>query len=106
MRFVLEWLDLVLRWTHVFAGILWVGTTYYFTWVGRRLGEEAAGVSIVHGGAFYTVRKQAAPPERLHAFLDWCSRRLTLERPADADDDGSAAAAEGQNDAQERNERE
>jgi uncharacterized membrane protein len=68
MRFALEWLDLVLRWTHVFAGILWVGTTYYFTWVGRRLGEEAAGVSIVHGGAFYTVRKQAAPPERLHWF--------------------------------------
>lgn len=68
MHFVLEWLDLVLRWTHVFAGIMWVGTTYYFTWVGRRLGEEVAGVSIVHGGAFYTVRKQAAPPERLHWF--------------------------------------
>ena len=68
MHFVLEWLDLALRWTHVFAGILWVGTTYYFTWVGRRLGEEVAGVSIVHGGAFYTVRKQAAPPEQLHWF--------------------------------------
>jgi len=68
MRFILEWLDLALRWTHVFAGILWVGTTYYFTWVGRRLGEEGAGVSIVHGGAFYTVRKQAEPPEQLHWF--------------------------------------
>src|SRR5207244_10648532 len=68
MRFLLEWLDLALRWAHVFAGILWVGTTYYFTWGGRRLGEEVAGVSIVHGGAFYTVRKQTDPPEQLHWF--------------------------------------
>ena len=68
IHFLFEWLDLALRWAHVFAGILWVGTTYYFTWVGRRLGEEVAGVSIVHGGAFYTVRKQTAPPEQLHWF--------------------------------------
>lgn len=68
MRFLFDWLDLALRWAHVFAGILWVGTTYYFTWVGRRLGEEAAGVSMAHGGAFYTVRKQATAPERLHWF--------------------------------------
>ncbi|HMC35487.1 MAG TPA: urate hydroxylase PuuD, partial [Myxococcales bacterium] len=68
IHFLLEWLDLALRWAHVFAGILWVGTTYYFTWVGRRLGEEVAGVSIVHGGAFYTVRKQTDPPEQLHWF--------------------------------------
>ena len=26
-----EWLNLLFRWTHVFAGIMWVGTTYYFT---------------------------------------------------------------------------
>src|SRR5690349_9482066 len=27
-----EWLKLILRWTHIFAGIMWVGTTYFFTW--------------------------------------------------------------------------
>jgi uncharacterized membrane protein len=68
VNFLIEWLDLTLRWLHVFAGILWIGTTYYFTWVSRRLGEEAAGVSMVHGGVFYTVQKQTAPPSHLHWF--------------------------------------
>src|SRR5438552_1974367 len=26
-----EWLNLIARWVHVFAGIMWIGTTYYFT---------------------------------------------------------------------------
>jgi len=30
----------VARWVHVFAGIMWVGTTYYFTWLDARLTEE------------------------------------------------------------------
>ncbi len=33
---VSEWLNLLARWTHVFAGILWVGSTYYFTWLDGR----------------------------------------------------------------------
>src|SRR6266851_5225592 len=34
-----EWVNLFLRWVHVFAGILWVGTTYYFTWLDGRFTE-------------------------------------------------------------------
>lgn len=68
MQVLVEWINLIFRWVHVFAGIMWVGTTYYFAWVSRRLGEQVAGISVVHGGAFYTVRKQRAPPERLHWF--------------------------------------
>jgi uncharacterized membrane protein len=34
-----EWTELILRWIHVFAGILWVGTTYYFTWLDGRFAE-------------------------------------------------------------------
>ena len=30
---VMEWFELILRWSHVFAGIMWVGATYYFTWL-------------------------------------------------------------------------
>ena len=39
-----EWIKLILRWVHVFAGIMWVGTTYFFTWLDGRfveLEEEA-----------------------------------------------------------------
>ena len=58
------WLNLILRWAHVFAAIMWVGTTYYFTWLDARLHEEAAAgtdekaqVWMVHSGGFYVVEK-------------------------------------------------
>ena len=65
-----EWLNLLFRWTHVFAGIMWVGTTYYFTWLDARLTEEekaiastgaSAQIWMVHSGGFYVVEKRKAP---------------------------------------------
>jgi len=65
-----EWLNLILRWIHVFAGIMWVGTTYYFTWLDARLSEEekaiantgsAAQIWMVHSGGFYVVEKRKVP---------------------------------------------
>jgi uncharacterized membrane protein len=62
-----EWLNLALRWFHVFAGIMWVGQTYYFTWLDRqftRLEKQSGSnpatpaVWMVHSGGFYTVEKQ------------------------------------------------
>jgi uncharacterized membrane protein len=58
-----SWLTFLARWVHVFASILWVGTTYYFTWLdGRFSEEEKAGkrdteVWMVHSGGFYKVIK-------------------------------------------------
>jgi uncharacterized membrane protein len=61
------WLTLLARWVHVFAAILWVGTTYYFTWLDGRMSEQekrggapgAGGpqVWMVHSGGFYRVDK-------------------------------------------------
>lgn len=65
-----EWLNLVLRWIHVFAGIMWVGTTYYFTWLDARLTEEEKAVAntgntaqvwMVHSGGFYVVERRKVP---------------------------------------------
>lgn len=65
-----EWLNLVFRWTHVFAGIMWVGTTYYFTWLDARLTEEEKAfattgttpqVWMVHSGGFYVVERRKVP---------------------------------------------
>src|SRR6476660_2621317 len=67
---VSEWLNLILRWTHVFAGIMWVGTTYYFTLLDARLTEEekaaantgnVAQVWMVHSGGFYVVERRKVP---------------------------------------------
>ena len=74
-----EWLNLIIRWIHVFAGIMWVGTTYYFTWLDARLTEEekafanseiAAQVWMVHSGGFYVVEKRKVP-DLVSRTLHW-----------------------------------
>ncbi len=74
-----EWLNLVLRWVHVFAGIMWVGTTYYFTWLDARLSEEekaaantgtSAQVWMVHSGGFYVVERRKVP-DLVSRTLHW-----------------------------------
>src|SRR5207247_9439994 len=75
-----EWLNLSVRWIHVFAGIMWVGQTYYFTWLDgqftkleKQSGSNAAAskVWMVHSGGFYSVEKQKSlgvEPEQVR----WC----------------------------------
>lgn len=66
-----EWLNLALRWTHVFAGIMWVGATYYFTWLDRRFHTtDPDQVWMVHSGGFYVVNKtgRPSPSHTLHWF--------------------------------------
>lgn len=69
---VSEWLNLVFRWAHVFSAILWVGSTYYFTWLDGQMKKKAdAPVWMVHSGGFYTVVKQktlTVPPTEVHWF--------------------------------------
>jgi uncharacterized membrane protein len=92
-----EWLNLLFRWFHVFSAILWVGSTYYFTWLDGRFQEEEreagakgegdAGkveVWMVHSGGFYVVEKRKTPSlRRLHWFrweaaMTWLSGILLL----------------------------
>lgn len=82
MNYVLqEWLNLALRWVHVFAGIMWVGATYYFTWLDRRFHTtDPDEVWMVHSGGFYRVTKTGthSPEHTLHWFkweaaLTWLS---------------------------------
>jgi uncharacterized membrane protein len=90
-----EWLNLNVRWVHVFAGIMWIGTTYYFTWLDARLTEEEKAVAdtatpaqvwMVHSGGFYVVEKRKLPDlfsRKLHWFrweaaTTWLSGMLLL----------------------------
>ncbi len=91
---VVDWLQLLARWAHVFAAILWVGSTYYFTWLDGKLTEEereakegeTPQVWMVHSGGFYVVEKQKGAkllPRRLHWFrweaaFTWLSGILLL----------------------------
>jgi len=90
-----EWLNLGLRWFHVFAGIMWVGQTYYFTWLDGQFGKlekqaaksgTSSNVWMVHSGGFYTVEKQKTlgiAPERVRwfrweALMTWLSGMFLL----------------------------
>jgi uncharacterized membrane protein len=87
-----DWLDFLFRWLHVIAGIVWIGSSFYFIALDNHLTEPkderalAEGVGgeawEIHGGGFYVVRKyRVAPPvlpERLHwfkweAYTTWLS---------------------------------
>jgi len=66
---VREWLNLAVRWTHVFAAIMWVGQTYFFTWLDHAFHNEKQ-IWMVHSGGFYIVDKQKRP-ELLNQTLHW-----------------------------------
>lgn len=82
------WLQLGVRWLHVVAGVVWIGTSFYFVWLNNKIrhapdlpeGSEAE-LWAVHGGGFYRVLKYARLsklPETLHwfkweAYTTWLS---------------------------------
>ena len=85
-----EWLNLIARWVHVFAGILWIGQTFFFTWLDHHLhagkSEASDQVWMVHSGGFYVVGKQKAlgvAPDKLRWFrweaaITWLSGMFLL----------------------------
>lgn len=71
----LDWTNLLLRWLHVFLGILWIGQTWLFMWLDRRLEDAVENpggqLYMVHSGGFYVVEKRpglASMPKTLHWF--------------------------------------
>jgi uncharacterized membrane protein len=79
--YLTDWLNLVIRWTHVIAGIAWIGASIYFVFLDTSLerprepGDAAKGVHgelwSVHGGGFYHVQKYLTSPARLPEPLHW-----------------------------------
>jgi uncharacterized membrane protein len=37
------WLDAIFRWTHVVAGVLWIGMLYFFNWVNAQVAPKLDG---------------------------------------------------------------
>ena len=73
-----EWLNLGVRWTHLIAGIAWIGGSFYFVHTDsslkRREGlPDGAGGETwqVHGGGFYNLTKYLVAPARMPEELTW-----------------------------------
>jgi uncharacterized membrane protein len=92
--YLLDWVNLLLRWAHVITAIAWIGSSFYFVMLDNSLsppeGEELKGKGVdgelwaVHGGGFYHSNKyMVAPrwralPENLHwSFWESYSTWLT-----------------------------
>ncbi|HWT97187.1 MAG TPA: urate hydroxylase PuuD [Terriglobales bacterium] len=92
--FLVDWLNLLIRWGHMVAGISWIGTSFYFIALDLSLKRRAAlpqGVYgeawEVHGGGFYHVQKYLVAPAEMppdlvwfkwEAYLTWVSGFLLL----------------------------
>jgi len=75
---ILAWVSALLRWTHVVAGIAWIGSSFYFIAADLSLRGRAGlpdGVKgetwQVHGGGFYHIQKYLVAPAHMPEELTW-----------------------------------
>jgi uncharacterized membrane protein len=73
-----ELFDVVFRWAHLIAGIMWVGNSMLFNWLDRNLEKRGqlaplsqGKIYMVHSGAFYDVEKKLLAPGELPEMLHW-----------------------------------
>jgi uncharacterized membrane protein len=79
--FLLDWLNILVRWLHFITGVAWIGSSLYFIWLDNHLEEprDHAATMIgvggevwsVHGGGFYHAQKYKVAPAVLPDTLHW-----------------------------------
>ena len=79
--YLLDWVNLLLRWVHVITVIAWIGSSFYFVFLDNNLlkpnspdllekGVDGA-MWAVHGGGFYNPQKYMLAPQKIHSKLHW-----------------------------------
>ena len=73
-----DWLNLLVRWTHLIAGIAWIGSSFYFIWLDQHLERSRDAEDVVegtlwmvHSGGFYRVERRRIGPGQMPAVLHW-----------------------------------
>ena len=79
--YVVDWLNLLVRWLHFITGVAWIGSSFYFIWLDNHLqkprdaADEDKGVGgevwSVHGGGFYHAQKYKSSPQELPETIHW-----------------------------------
>ncbi len=81
LQTTVDWLVVILRWTHIVAILGWVGASLYFMWLESKLRPPAAGQApagsvlgeawMGHGGGFYLVQKRHIEPGQVPSPVYW-----------------------------------
>lgn len=76
--YILDWIHLLARWSHLIVGIAWIGSSFYFVFTdlslkpGEHLNKKAHGETWqVHGGGFYHIQKYLVAPDKMPSELHW-----------------------------------
>ncbi|MEY3922410.1 MAG: hypothetical protein RI915_57 [Pseudomonadota bacterium] len=79
--YLLDWVNLLLRWVHVITAIAWIGSSFYFVFLDNNLQKPNSpdllekGVDgamwAIHGGGFYNPQKDMVAPKKIHTKLHW-----------------------------------
>ena len=75
LSYISEWIEILLRWSHVMFAILWVGNSFLFNFLDNKLeknmtsGEVDADGILQHSGWFYRVERLKVAPEKFSKNL-------------------------------------
>ncbi|MEO8003765.1 MAG: urate hydroxylase PuuD [Betaproteobacteria bacterium] len=79
--YLLDWLQLLVRWFHMIIGVAWIGASFYFIWVDNKLrplrerarGDKNVAIELwtIHAGAFHNTQQPRLEPGTLPSPLHW-----------------------------------
>ena len=76
--YVIEWLNLVVRWIHVITGIAWIGASFFFNWLDSQITppenpepKVEGELWMIHSGGFYQLEKKTISPSEIPRVLHW-----------------------------------
>ena len=75
LSYISEWIEILLRWSHVMFAILWIGNSFLFNFLDNKLeknmtsGEVDADGILQHSGWFYRVERLKVAPEKFSKNL-------------------------------------
>ncbi len=79
------WIEYILRFSHLVAGISWIGSSFYFIWLDSSFvppenprHNVEGEVYMVHGGFYYQVDKRKIYPGEIPKTLHWFKWEATL----------------------------
>lgn len=79
---IIDWLNLALRFGHVLAAIMWVGSSIFFMWLDFHLekpksdedsddGKVEGRLWMIHGGGVFHTEKRLLQPDEIPKTLHW-----------------------------------